>query len=238
MEGVKKMTLVPFQRQQKEITDNQPTNVKITDKSNKLSQTQVLLFAAKIFASLALIQAYDSLGRVKNDDGSFLDDSDIVNLIIYALTPGKPRKGETQFIHRLAEAKIPLEWIVNDDIKFKLQSIYSSGIKVSKDNENKVGNEDVILRPSKRHRDDMESSFIDVEQSEPTLKKPKRMPNITDKRAEEEPFVEHQQPPILTSEEDQKEDENIKPIKGVNFRKRRFKPYRKPRNWEELPEHV
>ena len=89
----------------------------------------------KIFLKLANIKGYDLIGRVRNQNGDFVNDSDIISLINHSLTHGKLLYGQNEFIKLLFEAKIEPELIINENIKSKLLDLYTDK------------NEDIIENP-------------------------------------------------------------------------------------------
>lgn len=104
-------------------------------KNEAVTSTQVstktfnkLFRQIKLILKLAKVNAYDINGRIRNEDGSFLDNSDITHLISYAMSPGTVRKGEDTFIKLLYQANVEPELLYNNNLKAKLQELYNSNM--------------------------------------------------------------------------------------------------------------
>jgi hypothetical protein len=82
--------------------------------TNKLSKQ------LKIALALAKINAYDAEGRIRDDNNKFLKNSDLVELLSQASTPGKVLIGEKQFLNLLKEARVDPDLISNDNMRTKL----------------------------------------------------------------------------------------------------------------------
>ena len=72
---------------------------------------------ARIILKLASVNAYNEREELKHDDGSFMTDTDIADLLSYATTPTKSRKGVEQFVNRLHEAGVSPNLILNSQVK-------------------------------------------------------------------------------------------------------------------------
>ena len=88
-------------------------NVKLPQKSKILRQIKVIL-------SLAKIGGYDDEGKIKDDYGNFIPNSDIATLLNYAMTPGRVMIGQDHFIKLLKKANVSPDLIINDNIRAKL----------------------------------------------------------------------------------------------------------------------
>ena len=77
----------------------------------------------KILLKLAKINGYDLVGRVRNKNGSFINDSDLLDLINDAMSHGKLLLGQSEFINLLYEANVEPDLIINENIKAKCQLI-------------------------------------------------------------------------------------------------------------------
>ena len=183
MEHSRKMMVVPY-------TGSQNTShVSIPKKSKSIKEKSVekIKKILTIILKLAKINGYDESGRI-NDNGNFIENSDIVALIQYALTPGKVLIGENEFAELLIKAGVSPDVITNDNLKAKIiksrtkekivkephdneksqkdDSIKSSAIDVPMSNVDKVEN-----KRTKRSFDEIES---EEEIYKPTDKKAKR----------------------------------------------------------------
>jgi hypothetical protein len=97
------------------------TNIKrvntFIDKLNKI---------IKIFLKLANIKGYDIIGRVRNSNGEYINDSNVISLINHAMSHGKLLIAQNEFVQLLYEAQIEPELIYNENIKAKLVNLYSN----------------------------------------------------------------------------------------------------------------
>ena len=66
---------------------------------------------------IATFGGYDEKGRIKAADGSFIDESDIVPLLSYALSPGRHVKGLDHFVDLLARAGVDPSDILNVNVR-------------------------------------------------------------------------------------------------------------------------
>jgi hypothetical protein len=80
----------------------------------------------KILLKLAKINGYDFIGQIRNRRGEFINGSDLISLILNAMSHGKLLLGESEFIHLLNEAKVEPELIINENVRAKLINIYSN----------------------------------------------------------------------------------------------------------------
>ena len=94
--------------------------------ANTLEKIRIM----KILLKLAKINGYDLVGRVRNKNGSFINDSDLLDLINDAMSHGKLLIGQSEFINLLYEANVEPDLIINENIKAKLLNLYSGGKKV------------------------------------------------------------------------------------------------------------
>lgn len=97
-------------------SDNTPKN-KI--KRYALDRQRKLL---KIILRLATINGYDNQERIKLRNGSYLDKSDVVSLLLYTLSPGKKVVGLEEFVELLREAGVTSDMVINENVKAMLQS--------------------------------------------------------------------------------------------------------------------
>ena len=66
---------------------------------------------------LALVNAYDEDGRIRNSKGEFIPNTNLVDLLVLAMTPKKDTHGIDEFVDRLAEANVDPEWFLNEHVK-------------------------------------------------------------------------------------------------------------------------
>ena len=75
--------------------------------------------AIKIAIKLHFGGGVDEEGRLLDDERKPVNGADLISLIHYAVSRGRARNGEIEFIKALHQARIPVDWIVNEDIKMK-----------------------------------------------------------------------------------------------------------------------
>jgi len=75
---------------------------------------------------LALINGYDSEGRIRGTNGEFIPNSNLLDLLNFAMTRGKNLKGTDEFVKLLLEAGIEPDWIINENIRSLLLNKSSS----------------------------------------------------------------------------------------------------------------
>lgn len=132
MEHYKKLVVVPFDKpteKPENIETKQPEEEHVIRSSNKKSELQSfkrrrnarIENILKIILPLAKINAYNEKGEIRSGD-AYIDSSDIAQLILYAVTPGKTLIGESDFINLLIEADIDPYLIPNERIKSKMSS--------------------------------------------------------------------------------------------------------------------
>lgn len=71
---------------------------------------------------LALINGYDDQYRIRNKNGEFIANSNLLDLIHHAMSVGKNLVATNEFIDLLAEAGVEPEWLVNEHVKTMLRS--------------------------------------------------------------------------------------------------------------------
>lgn len=84
-----------------------------------LRQMQIILKIAKI-------NGYDIGGRIRDQTGNFMENSSLINLLSYSMTPGRVLVGEKEFVDLLFEANVDPDSILNDNIRAKLYKMYSN----------------------------------------------------------------------------------------------------------------
>jgi len=105
-----------------------------------ISQTNKIINIMKILLKLAKIDGYDIIGRIRNNNGDFVKDSDLITLINHSMTNGRLLLGESEFIRLLHEAKVEPELIINENVKVKLLNLYNGKANIvdEDDSTNKV----------------------------------------------------------------------------------------------------
>jgi hypothetical protein len=106
-----------------------------TKRKNHRSPFERLYKQLKIILKLAKIDAYDINGHIKNADGSFMQNSDILHLITHVMNPRRLLIGETEFINLLYKAGVEADLIANDNVKSRLLSLYNTTTRVESERE-------------------------------------------------------------------------------------------------------
>lgn len=85
-----------------------------------------------VITTLALkigrMNGFDDLFRIRNQDGEFIENSNIITWLNHATSPGKVLVGEAEFVDLLYEAKVDPNILVNEGLRFKLNNKYSKKI--------------------------------------------------------------------------------------------------------------
>lgn len=119
--SVRKMTVVPvIEEHNYSIPESKAINRR---RGSMIDKIQRLL---KIVLKIADIKGYDYMWRIKRTDGKTVDNSNIINLLLHAMSPGKLLVGEKEFIDLLYKANVDADLIINDNVKAKLTSLYEN----------------------------------------------------------------------------------------------------------------
>jgi hypothetical protein len=133
-----------------------------------------LINQLKIILKLAKIDAYDTNLKIKNEFGSYIENSNIINLLHNATVPSKVLLGQDAFIALLFKAKVEPELISNENIKTKLIRIY--------ENQSNIENIEPEVYSNIQNTN---SQNIDIN---PTIRRDKRsLENSDDEESEEPP---------------------------------------------------
>ena len=62
----------------------------------------------------------DSTGHLLDDEHKIVPNADFKSFLNYTVTKGRARIGEEAYIRALQRARIPIDWITNDDIRMKV----------------------------------------------------------------------------------------------------------------------
>lgn len=146
----------------------------------------------KIILKLASVNGYDNNERIKLRDGSYLDQSDVVSLLLYTLSPGRKVHGLEQFVDLLKEAGVTSDMVINENVKSMLSRKMSNNAGLSthtvpKDVENNapirempqlVRGEDMEVIPASNKRkhvdDDQIENEIEINPKRRIIKQAKR----------------------------------------------------------------
>ena len=97
------------------------SSTKITLKSQsgtgaKYAFQKVPMIIRTVF-NLALVNGYDKNMRIRNRNGEFINNSNLLDLLNHAMSVGKNLHASNEFVELLAEADVNPDWIINDQIK-------------------------------------------------------------------------------------------------------------------------
>src|SRR5258708_16916903 len=85
-----------------------------------------LINQLKIVLKLARVNAYDANFRITNENGIFIENSNIINLLQNVTTPAKALIGQDAFVTLLHKAGVEPDLISNENIKIKLIKLYET----------------------------------------------------------------------------------------------------------------
>jgi hypothetical protein len=134
--SVKKMVAMPAELESDSRVDdniliNEPELTNISNKKSDAMPKRRENFNAKfikvmkILLKLAKINGYDIIGQIRNKKGEFINGSDLISLILNAMSHGKLLLGESEFILLLKEANVEPELIVNENVRAKLMNVHT-----------------------------------------------------------------------------------------------------------------
>ncbi|KAI1293469.1 hypothetical protein HDE_06233 [Halotydeus destructor] len=132
MSSFKKVAFQPYEEEEETVTltPSSPQRESAAPKKkgnyimNRAIERQRKLL--RLILKLASVQGYNDLDHIRLENGSFMTGSDIVPLIMYALSPGKVITGLKEFVDLLYFAKVTPEMVVNENVKAMLQKLYDS----------------------------------------------------------------------------------------------------------------
>jgi hypothetical protein len=126
MQNVRKVVITPFEAEKVASPDQyggageDDGDVPTVGRKQQKRVIDKLMRQFKVILKLAKIDGYDAIGRIKGLNGEYMDNTDIIALLINAMTPGRVLKGQERFIELLREAKVEPELIMNDNVRYKL----------------------------------------------------------------------------------------------------------------------
>lgn len=83
----------------------------------------------KIVLRLAKINAYTDDGEIRDEFGNVISNSNLINLLQKLMVNEKLLVGKNEFLKLLHNAKVPPDWVTNEDMKTRLLAMYNSGQK-------------------------------------------------------------------------------------------------------------
>ena len=97
-------------------------------------------------------QGYDENRRILGRDGKYIDNTDIIQLIQHAMSPGKILFGENEFLDLLQRSRVPTEFILNENVRHRMMSINRQHQEIFKEPEI------VVMKDSPPHEIEVEPS--------------------------------------------------------------------------------
>jgi hypothetical protein len=190
MEHSQKVTLTPFENESPpQLIPSTETNIKYL--SNIPSETSTIgtqttkkikshpylekyVNQIKIILKLAKIDGYDNNLRIKNENGNFIENSNIINLLQNATIAAKVLIGQDAFINLLFNAGVEPDLIVNENVKSKLIRLYetkSKSTQTFKELEPRIytsnaTKNDLIVEPTVKFNKRQREKTDDIEETE------------------------------------------------------------------------
>lgn len=127
MKNTKKMVLVPLQEGGSDIFAEPapPENAGEPRKKNSIRQYALdrQRKLVSIVLKLASYGGYDEDGRIFDENGTPVPQSDVVALLLHALSPGRNVSGLDAFVSLLHRANVPPDLIINGNVKQMLYNM-------------------------------------------------------------------------------------------------------------------
>ena len=124
MEYSRKMVLVPEDSfKSKNMIGGNIEQPEVMNKKRRIERDSGKIHnLMRIVLKIAENNSYDDNFKLKGSDGRPIEDSDIVSLLMNAITHEKVLKGEKDFIRILYESKVNPQWIINEKMRSKLEN--------------------------------------------------------------------------------------------------------------------
>jgi hypothetical protein len=129
--------LVPSTDSSVQLSSDIPTQTSGTQTVKRIRSHQNLerfKNQVKILLKLGKLDPIDNNLRIKNENGVFIENSNIINLLHNATQDAKELVGQEAFIKLLYQAGVEPELILNQDIKSKLFKLYVTQSKETQTN--------------------------------------------------------------------------------------------------------
>ena len=97
-----------------------------------------MLNLLRVMSKIANVNGYDETGRIRDKSGNFINKTDIAVLLLNAMLPGKLIVGANHFVSLMREAQVNPDWILNENIRYKLMSSSDQLVKVEEVKESQV----------------------------------------------------------------------------------------------------
>jgi hypothetical protein len=136
----KMMTLVPVDESTEPTTQDFPTEVVVplSQPSTTLTTTKrnsIRKYALdrqrkmiRVILKLAQSGSYDMDGSLLRTDGSPLEDTDMVSLLLYTMSPGRVVRGLHDFVEILINAGVTAADVINTQVKEMLMKRVNEGV--------------------------------------------------------------------------------------------------------------
>lgn len=123
MRHAKKVMLVPQEGRGPEFNATELNTQEVSPLTHK-KENSIRKYAyerelkrCKILLKLATYGGYNDLGRIKLPDGTFMEDSDIIPLLMHVLSPGRNIKGINEFVDLLHRSGVSPELVINASVR-------------------------------------------------------------------------------------------------------------------------
>lgn len=126
MSQFKKMTTIPVDEVDQQMEKNPDIVVEVDSKKQNSIRKYALDRQRKlinVILKLAQHGSYDKEGYLLRHDGSRLEESDFISLLLFAMSPGRSIRGLQDFIHILASAGITPNEVINIQVKELLSKL-------------------------------------------------------------------------------------------------------------------
>ncbi|KAI1308225.1 hypothetical protein HDE_00463 [Halotydeus destructor] len=127
MSSFKKVTFQPYEE------EDEPPRMVETEPAPKKKGNFIMNRAIdrqrkllRLILKLANVQGYNDLDHIRMENGSYMQGSDIVPLIMHALSPGKLITGLKEFVDLLHFAQVTPDMVINENVRAMLQKLYDA----------------------------------------------------------------------------------------------------------------
>ena len=122
---------IPIETNHDDKMEQEPARRGRPRKDNDTLVINKLWRAVNIAIRLHFAGRVDTAGRLLDSYSKPIENANLVNLIDYALSKGRAKVGEMDFVRALHAADIPMEWLVNDDTLSKYRNLKSAKVETS-----------------------------------------------------------------------------------------------------------
>jgi hypothetical protein len=136
----RKYVAIPSEQMDTQMSETQqstdsPAIINNEKKRQQRSTIDRLTRILKIILKLASVKGYDEILRVKRDDESYVENSNIISLLNHSMSHGRLLTGLPEFIKLLYDARIDPDLIINENVRAKLYGYINQNKSVTLDAE-------------------------------------------------------------------------------------------------------